>query len=104
VTAVISSIRLSSLISFPFRLPPGRVHTACRMTRYHGSAAASARKVRLVAAGQEIGLKLDTARVHLIRERGYRFVHVGASPEDWPHDTSMVSLARDGCADRFREF
>ena len=50
-------------------------------------------KRRIVAACQEIGLNIDTARMHLIKERGYRFVHVGASPKGWPHDTSMVSVS-----------
>jgi hypothetical protein len=50
-------------------------------------------KRRLIAACQEVGLEVDTARMHLMKEHGYRLVHVGASPEEWPHETSMISVS-----------
>lgn len=52
-------------------------------------------KRRLVVACQEVGLTVTSARMHLITERGYRFIHVEASPEQWSHDTSMVTVAAD---------
>lgn len=49
-------------------------------------------KRRLVAACQEVGLTIDSARMILLKERGHRVVHVGASVPGWPHECPMLSV------------
>lgn len=49
-------------------------------------------KRRLVAACQEVDLRIDNANMHLMKDVGFRIVHVGASPLDWPQDVGMLSL------------
>jgi hypothetical protein len=49
-------------------------------------------KRRLVAACEEVGLRIDNANMHLMKEAGGRLVYVGASLPEWPHDTPTVSM------------
>ena len=49
-------------------------------------------KRRLVAACQEVGLVVENANMHLLKEHSQRIVHVGASPTEWTHKTPMISV------------
>lgn len=49
-------------------------------------------KRRLVAACQEVGLTVASARMHLIKEAGARVVHVEGRIDDWPHETPTLSI------------
>ncbi len=49
-------------------------------------------KRRLVVACQEVGLLVEDASMHLLKDHNKRFIHVGASPKEWPHETPMVSV------------
>ena len=47
---------------------------------------------RLVAGCQEVGLEVASARMYLVREHDVRVIHVAASPVNWPHENSMLSV------------
>ena len=49
-------------------------------------------KRRLVAACQEVGLVVNNANMHLMKDHGVRLIHVGASVPDWPGETPMLSV------------
>ena len=49
-------------------------------------------KRRLVAACQEVGLTVASARMHLIKEAGARVVHVEGTVNNWPHETPTLSI------------
>lgn len=61
-------------------------------------------KRRLVAACQEVGLVINNANMHLMKEHGVRLLHVGASIPSWSEETSMLSvMARVGIDGRWPE-
>ena len=49
-------------------------------------------KRRLVAVCQEVGLVIESANMHLMKDQGVRLIYVGASISDWPDETPMLSL------------
>ena len=57
-------------------------------------------KRRLKAAGEEVGLKVTSARMHLMKEMGVRVVCVDAVVSDWTHETptlpTMASIQVNG--------
>ena len=48
-------------------------------------------KRRLVAACQEVGLNVSSARMYLDKSVGARVVHVAASSPQWQHECPMIS-------------
>jgi hypothetical protein len=52
-------------------------------------------KRRLVAVCQEVGLVIDNANMHLMKDQGVRLIHVGASLPHWTGETPMLSLMAD---------
>ncbi|NLX96019.1 MAG: hypothetical protein GXY83_07575 [Rhodopirellula sp.] len=49
-------------------------------------------KRRLVAACQEVGLTVASARMHLIKSAKARLVHVEANVTGWSHDIPTLSI------------
>ena len=49
-------------------------------------------KRRLVAACQEVGLTVTSARMHLIKEAGARVVHIEGKVTGWPHEVPTLSI------------
>jgi hypothetical protein len=49
-------------------------------------------KRRLVAACQEVGLTVTSARMILQKDQGHRIVHVAAAPDCWPHESPMLTV------------
>ena len=49
-------------------------------------------KKRLVAACQEVGLRVSSARMALLKEEGARVIHVNGCPENWPHECPMLGV------------
>lgn len=49
-------------------------------------------KRRLVAACQEVGLTVASARMHLVKEAGARVVHVEGKVSGWSHELPTLSL------------
>ena len=49
-------------------------------------------KRRLVAACQEVGLTVASARMHLIKEAGSRVVHVEPKVAGWSHESPTLSI------------
>ena len=49
-------------------------------------------KRRLVAACQEVGLTVTSARMHLIRKAGARVVHVEGKVARWSHEVPTLSI------------
>ncbi len=49
-------------------------------------------KRRLVAACQEVGLTVTSARMHLVREAGARVVHVEGTVAGWSHEVPTLSV------------
>ncbi len=49
-------------------------------------------KRRLVAACEEVGLNVFSARMHLEKTVGARLVVVDASPPEWQFDSPMISI------------
>jgi hypothetical protein len=48
-------------------------------------------KRRLVAAFEEVGLAVASARMHLSKEAGARVVHVEGKVAGWPHEVPTLS-------------
>ena len=67
--------------------PPRR----CPLTRA-GREPAEDVKRRLVAACQEVGLTVSSARMHLSKEAGARVVHVEGKVAGWSHEVPTLSL------------
>ncbi len=49
-------------------------------------------KRRFVTACQEVGLVVENANMHLMKDQGVRLIHVAASIADWPQETPMLSV------------
>ena len=49
-------------------------------------------KRRLVAACQEVGLTVSSARMFLQKEDGVRIIHVAAAPDSWEYESPMTSV------------
>lgn len=49
-------------------------------------------KRRLVAACQEVGLTVSSARMHLIQGAGARVIHVEGKLAGWPHEIATLSI------------
>jgi hypothetical protein len=49
-------------------------------------------KRRLVAACEEVGLEVVSARMHLMKELATRLLHVEAVVPGWPHNTPTLSI------------
>jgi len=49
-------------------------------------------KRRLVAACEEVGLTIVSARMHLIKKAGVRVVHVEGKIADWSHEIPTLSI------------
>ena len=49
-------------------------------------------KRRLVAACQEVGLTVASARMYLVKDAGACVVHVEGKVAGWPHETPTLSI------------
>jgi hypothetical protein len=49
-------------------------------------------KRRLVAACQEVGLTVTSARMHMLPGSAARVVHVQGNVDGWPHETTPLSV------------
>lgn len=49
-------------------------------------------KRRLVTACEEVGLVINNANMHLMKDHGVRMIDVGASIPNWPNETPMLSM------------
>lgn len=49
-------------------------------------------KKRIVSRCKRAGLRIDTARMYLRRQHGDRVILVAASPVDWEHERSMITV------------
>lgn len=49
-------------------------------------------KRRIVTACKEVGLVVNKATMHLMKDDGLRIINVDASSSGWPHDTPMLAV------------